>query len=67
MRMALGAQPRNILSLVETRDVTRGSGVADWTRGCFCLTRLMAGLVFGCQCRRPLTYGIVAALLVWWR
>jgi hypothetical protein len=41
--------------------------VADWTRGCFCLTRLMAGLVFGCQCRRPLTYGIVAALLVWWR
>jgi putative ABC transport system permease protein len=65
VRMALGAQPRNILSLVVKRGMLLVVvGVASGLVAAFALTRLMAGLVFGVSVGDPLTYGIVAALLV---
>ena len=65
VRMALGAQPRNILSLVLKRGMSLVAvGVAIGLAAAFALTRLMAGLVFGISVGDPLTYGIVAVLLV---
>ena len=65
VRMALGAQPRNILSLVVKRGMLLVVvGVASGLVAAFALTRLMAGLVFGVSVGDPFTYGIVAALLV---
>ncbi len=65
VRMALGAQPRNILSLIVKRGMSLVVvGVVIGLGAAFALTRLMAGLVFGISVGDPLTYGIVAALLV---
>lgn len=65
VRMALGAQPRNILSLVVKRGMSLVVvGVVVGLAAAFALTRLMAGLVFGISVGDPLTYGIVAVLLL---
>jgi putative ABC transport system permease protein len=65
VRMALGAQRRNILSLVLRRGMSLVViGVAIGLAAAFALTRLMAGLVFGVKLGDPLTYGIVAVMLL---
>ncbi len=65
VRMALGAQRRDILSLVMKRGMSLALlGVGIGLAGSFALTRLMSGLVFGMNVADPLTYGAIAFLLV---
>jgi len=65
VRMALGAQPRDILFAV-LRDGTMmgGIGVAIGLLGAIALTRLMASLLFGISPTDSLTFASAAALLV---
>ena len=64
IRMALGANPREILSLV-----LRGgaqitlAGVALGIVGALALTRFLGSMLFGVQSRDPITFVIVAILL----
>jgi putative ABC transport system permease protein len=64
IRMALGAQTRDVLSLI----VRQGFkfvllGLALGLAGAFALTRLISTLLFGVTTRDPLTFAVVAALL----
>jgi putative ABC transport system permease protein len=64
VRMALGAQPRNIFALV----IGRGMavifvGLALGIAGALALTRLIASMLFGVRPEDPLTYAAVALLL----
>jgi putative ABC transport system permease protein len=65
IRMALGAQPMDVLKLVVGQGmgltlVGVGIGVA----GAFGLTRLMATLLYGVTATDPLTFALVSALLM---
>jgi putative ABC transport system permease protein len=64
IRMALGAEPRDILRLV----VGRGArltliGVVAGLAAAFALTRLMSGLLFGISATDPITFLTIALLL----
>lgn len=64
VRMALGAQPRNIFALV----IGRGMavifvGLALGVAGALALTRLISAMLFGVRSEDPLTYALVAFLL----
>lgn len=64
VRMALGAQPHNILTLV----IGRGMavifvGLALGIAGALALTRLISTMLFGVRPEDPLTYAAVALLL----
>ncbi|MGB6875792.1 MAG: FtsX-like permease family protein [Candidatus Acidiferrales bacterium] len=64
VRMALGAQPRNILALV----IGRGMaiifvGLVLGVAGALTLTRLLSSMLFGVKPADPLTYTAVALLL----
>jgi putative ABC transport system permease protein len=64
IRMALGAQPRNIFALV----IGRGMavifvGLALGIAGALALTRLISTMLFGVRPEDPLTYAAVALLL----
>ncbi|HEV2615273.1 MAG TPA: ABC transporter permease [Candidatus Acidoferrales bacterium] len=64
IRMALGAQPRDVLRLV----LGHGAKLALWgivigAVGAFLLTRLMAGLLYGVNAGDPFTFIGVAVLL----
>jgi len=64
VRMALGAQARDILGLVLKKGMTLALlGVAIGLAGAFTLTRLMASLVYGVSVTDPLTYAGLALLL----
>jgi predicted permease len=65
IRMALGAQPRNVLQMV----LGYGTGLAALGIGiglaaAFGVTRLMKGFLYGVQPADPLTFTFVAVLLV---
>jgi putative ABC transport system permease protein len=65
IRMALGAQPRDIWRLVIGRGVQLAfAGVALGLIGAFALTKLIASLLYGVTPSDPLTFGGVALLLV---
>jgi len=65
MRMALGAQPRDIWTLIIGRGARLAlAGVALGLLGAFALTRLITSLLFGIQPTDPLTFGGVTLLLV---
>ena len=64
VRMALGAQPKNMLALV----LGRGAGLAlvgifAGTLGALALTRFLSSLLFGIEPKDPVTFAGVALLL----
>ncbi len=64
VRMALGAQPRNILALVLGRGMAIiFVGLALGIAGALALTRLLSSMLFGVSPADPLTYSAVALLL----
>jgi putative ABC transport system permease protein len=64
VRLALGAQPHDILYLVLRRGLWLALlGVALGVVVSLTLTRLMSGLLFGVTASDPLTFGVIALLL----
>jgi putative ABC transport system permease protein len=64
IRMALGAQPRDVLKLVVGQAVMLSlAGVGIGLAAAFALTRLMATLLFGVSATDPVTFGAIALLL----
>jgi putative ABC transport system permease protein len=64
IRMALGAQPRNILRLVIRQSLILVSvGLAIGLVGAFALTRVMSSLLFGISATDGLTFVMVSLLL----
>jgi putative ABC transport system permease protein len=64
VRMALGAQSRDVLKLVVTEGMgLAASGVGIGMLASFALTRLMKSLLFGVSATDPLTFGSIALLL----
>jgi putative ABC transport system permease protein len=64
VRMALGAQPREIRSLVLSRGahlVT--TGIVLGLAGALALSRVLSSLLYGVQATDPVTFAGVAALL----
>jgi predicted permease len=65
VRLALGAQPREILRMVLNRGLALASiGVALGVAGALALTRVMQGVLFGVTATDPLTFGGVATILL---
>jgi putative ABC transport system permease protein len=64
IRMALGAQSRDVLKLVISQGMRLAIvGVAVGLMGAFVLTRLMQSLMFGVSVTDPMTFGLIAFLL----
>jgi putative ABC transport system permease protein len=64
LRIALGAEPRNVLGLVLGRaSVTIAVGLAVGLAGAFILTRFIESLLFDVKAADPLTFAGVALLL----
>lgn len=64
VRMALGAQSRDVLKLVVAEGMTlAAAGVGLGLLASFALTRLMKTLLFGVSATDPLTFGSIALLL----
>jgi len=64
VRMALGAQPANILRLVTRQGMElAGVGIAAGLIGALALTRVMAGLLFGISTTDAVTFSAVAVIL----
>jgi putative ABC transport system permease protein len=65
VRMALGAQPRDIVRLVLGQGIRLSLfGLGLGLAGAFLLTRLLAGLLYGVSTRDPLTFAAVAIALL---
>ena len=65
IRLALGAQPRNVLQLVLRRGVRlAGVGAAFGVAAALALTRLMAGLLYDVSATDPVTFSCVVILLL---
>jgi putative ABC transport system permease protein len=63
IRMALGAQQRDVMKLVVGRGLMLAlTGIALGIAGAYGLTRLMSSLLFGVKPTDPLTFGVVAAM-----
>ena len=63
-RLALGAQPGDVLKLVLTQGLSLVViGLIIGLVGAFVLTKVMASLLFGVTSRDPLTFAAVAVLL----
>jgi putative ABC transport system permease protein len=65
IRMALGAQPTNIWTLILGRGARLAlAGVTLGLIGAFALTKLIAGMLFGVQPNDALSFGVMALLLI---
>jgi putative ABC transport system permease protein len=65
IRLALGAQPRDVLQMVLKQGAAMALvGVGMGIAAALGLTRLMTSLLFGVTAHDPLTFGLVAALLM---
>lgn len=63
--MALGARQLHVLALVVRQGMVLALvGVALGLVGAFALTRVMSSLLFGVTEKDPITFGVVAALLI---
>ena len=61
IRVAMGAQPRDIFRMVIGRAVVlAAAGVAIGIAGALALTRLLTNLLFGVSANDPATYTVVA-------
>jgi ABC-type antimicrobial peptide transport system permease subunit len=64
IRMALGAQRRDVLGLILWQGTRLAlGGVAIGTAAAFALTRLMSRLLYGVAATDPLTFALLAAIL----
>jgi putative ABC transport system permease protein len=64
VRMALGAQPRNMLALILARGAWLASiGVAVGVLGALAVTRFLSSLLFGVAAKDPVTFAGVVVLL----
>jgi predicted permease len=65
IRVALGARTRDVLNLVVRRGIALAAiGVGIGLAGAVALTRLMASLLFGVGATDPLTFALIALLLM---
>jgi putative ABC transport system permease protein len=65
VRMALGARPFDVLKLVVRQGMILALiGIIVGLAGALALTRVMSSLLFGVTERDPITFGVVAALLI---
>ena len=65
LRMALGAQRRDVLQLILGKGVKSALlGVAIGIAAALALTRLMAGMLYGVTATDPLTFAVVALLFL---
>ena len=65
VRMALGARPFDVLKLVVRQGMILALiGVVVGLAGALALTRVMSSFLFGVTERDPITFGVVAALLI---
>ncbi len=65
IRLALGAQTSNVLKLILGQGLKLAAvGVALGLLGAMAFTRLLKGLLFGISASDPLTFALLAALLV---
>jgi putative ABC transport system permease protein len=65
VRMALGARPLDVLKLVVQEGMILALlGVVVGLAGALALTRVMSSLLFGVTERDPITFGVVAVLLI---
>jgi putative ABC transport system permease protein len=65
IRLAVGAQPRDVLRLVLREGMQLvGAGVLLGIAGALALTRLMAGLIYGISATDPVTFLAVSFLLI---
>jgi putative ABC transport system permease protein len=65
IRIALGAQAGNVLRMILGQGLRLAVvGVALGLVGAFALTRLLKGLLFGISASDPLTFVVIASLLV---
>ncbi|HTE47827.1 MAG TPA: FtsX-like permease family protein, partial [Gemmatimonadaceae bacterium] len=65
VRVALGAQPRDVLGMVVGSGLRlAGLGVIVGFAGALLLTRLMQGVLYGISPNDPLTFGVVAVALL---
>jgi predicted permease len=65
VRMALGARPFDVLKLVVRQGMILALiGVVVGLVGALALTRVMSSLLFGVTERDPITFGVVAGLLI---
>ncbi|MGH9594975.1 MAG: FtsX-like permease family protein, partial [Bryobacteraceae bacterium] len=64
IRMALGAQPQNVLRLILGRGTRLAlAGILCGLAGAFALTRFISTLLFGVQADDPATFAAVALVL----
>src|SRR5262249_19507051 len=64
IRMALGAQPRQVLAMVVGQGLkTLAAGLGLGLAAAFALTRLMASLLYGIRPSDALTFALMAAIL----
>ncbi len=65
IRLALGAQPSNVLKLIVTQGMTLTIlGICIGVAGSFALTRLLSTLLFGIAPTDPATFIVVSAVLL---
>jgi ABC-type antimicrobial peptide transport system permease subunit len=64
MRIALGAQARDVIGLVMRQGASlTGAGILVGLLGAFAFTRVLQSILYGVNTRDPLTYAALAALL----